>query len=92
MSDMAIPIIRTSSSAKADDPVIPAFDLGYWMPAFAGMTLRRMRTEPYAAAGNEAFAFSTIAWKATGSVMARSDSTLRSTIRPDLFSPSINRL
>jgi hypothetical protein len=46
----------------------------------------------YAAAGNEAFAFSTIAWKAAGSVMARSDSTLRSTIRPDLFRPSINRL
>jgi hypothetical protein len=46
----------------------------------------------YAAAGNEAFAFSTIAWKAAGSVIARSDSTLRSTIKPDLFSPSINRL
>jgi len=45
-----------------------------------------------AAAGNAAFAFSTIAWNAAGSVIARSDSTLRSTMTPDLFSPSINRL
>jgi hypothetical protein len=46
----------------------------------------------YAVAGNADFAFSTIAWNAAGSLMARSDKTLRSTVRPDLFSPSINRL
>src|SRR5204862_4865340 len=36
------------------------------------------------AAGSAAFAFSTIAWKAAGSVMARSESTLRSTVTPAL--------
>jgi len=44
------------------------------------------------AAGNAAFAFSTIALKAAGSAMARSDSTLRSTITPALASPSMKRL
>ena len=36
-----------------------------------------------------ALAFSAIAWNAAGSVMARSDSTLRSTVMPDLARPSI---
>ena len=45
-----------------------------------------------AAAGRAALAFSTIAWNAAGSWMARSDSTLRSTTTPALPRPSINRL
>ncbi len=45
-----------------------------------------------AQAASAALAFSAIAWNATGSLMARSDSTLRSTVMPDLERPSINRL
>src|SRR5207244_9476890 len=43
-------------------------------------------------AGSAALAFSTIAANAAGSWIARSDSTLRSTVTPDLARPSINRL
>src|SRR6266511_3766367 len=43
-------------------------------------------------AGSAALAFSTIAWNAAGSRMARSESTLRSTRSPALPSPSMNRL
>ena len=43
-------------------------------------------------AGRAALAFSTIAWNASGSRIARSDSTLRSTVMPALASPAINRL
>ncbi len=43
-------------------------------------------------AASAALAFSAIAWNATGSWMARSDSTLRSTVMPDFDRPSINRL
>ena len=43
-------------------------------------------------AASAALAFSAIAWNAAGSVIARSDSTLRSTVMPDLERPSINRL
>ena len=44
------------------------------------------------AASVAAFAFSTIAWNAAGSLIARSDSTLRSTVIPAFPRPSINRL
>ena len=44
------------------------------------------------AAGSAALALSTIAWNAAGSRMARSESTLRSTSRPALPRPSMNRL
>ena len=50
------------------------------------------RQGPQAAFGSAALTFSTIAWNAAGSWIARSDSTLRSTCRPDLASPSMNRL
>jgi hypothetical protein len=43
-----------------------------------------------AALGSAALAFSTIAWKAAGSMMASSDITLRSTMMPALASPSMN--
>ena len=43
-------------------------------------------------AASAALAFSAIAWNAAGSLTARSDSTLRSTVIPDLAMPSINRL
>ena len=47
-------------------------------------------TTAYAASA--ALAFSAIAWNAAGSVMARSDSTLRSTVMPDFDRPLINTL
>lgn len=43
-------------------------------------------------AASAALAFSAIAWNATGSWIARSDSTLRSTTTPDLERPLINTL
>ena len=43
-------------------------------------------------AGKAALAFSTIAWNAAGSRIARSDSTLRSTVTPALSRPSMKRL
>ena len=45
---------------------------------------------PYAASA--ALAFSAIAWNAAGSLIARSDSTLRSTMMPDLERPLMNTL
>ena len=54
--------------------------------AFPAMTTSKFaeeaeRRDAYAASA--ALAFSAIAWNAAGSVMARSDSTLRSTVMPD---------
>ena len=43
-------------------------------------------------AASAALAFSAIAWNAAGSWMARSDSTLRSTVMPDLARPLMNTL
>src|SRR3954447_7853871 len=43
-------------------------------------------------AASAALAFSAIAWNAAGSWMARSDSTLRSTVIPDFERPLINTL
>jgi hypothetical protein len=43
-------------------------------------------------AASAALAFSAIAWNAVGSVMARSDSTLRSTVMPDFDRPLIKTL
>jgi hypothetical protein len=45
-----------------------------------------------AQAASAALAFSAIAWNAAGSVMARSDSTLRSTVMPDFDRPLIKTL
>src|SRR4051794_19513850 len=92
-----------SSSAKADDPVTPGVNMsvgGYWMPrprcAIAhkaehdtGIARRRSDCDQAASA---ALAFSAIAWNAAGSVMARSDSTLRSTVIPDFDRPLIKTL
>ena len=47
-------------------------------------------TTAYAASA--ALAFSAIAWNAAGSAMARSDSTLRSTVMPDLARPLMKTL
>ena len=47
-------------------------------------------TAAYAASA--ALAFSAIAWNAAGSAMARSDSTLRSTVIPDLARPLMKTL
>ena len=49
-----------------------------------------MRATPQAASA--ALAFSAIAWNAAGSVMARSDSTLRSTVMPDFARPLMKTL
>src|SRR3979411_1044831 len=46
--------------------------------------------KPYAASA--ALAFSAIAWNAAGSLIARSDSTLRSTMMPDFDRPLIKTL
>ena len=54
--------------------------------------VRRTRPRKRTQAASAALAFSAIAWNAAGSLMARSDSTLRSTMMPDLERPSINRL
>jgi hypothetical protein len=43
-------------------------------------------------AASAALAFSAIAWNAAGSAMARSDSTLRSTVMPDFARPLIKTL
>jgi hypothetical protein len=43
-------------------------------------------------AASAALAFSAIAWNAAGSLMARSDSTLRSTVMPDFERPLIKTL
>ena len=43
-------------------------------------------------AASAALAFSAIAWNAAGSLMARSDSTLRSTVMPDLDRPLMKTL
>jgi hypothetical protein len=51
---------------------------------------KNRRATAYAASA--ALAFSAINWNAAGSWIARSDSTLRSTVMPDFASPSINRL
>ena len=56
------------------------------LKSFAG----RHAATAYAASAD--LAFSAIAWNAAGSWIARSDSTLRSTVMPDLERPSINRL
>ena len=56
-------------------------------PSFSQMS---QRTAAYAASA--ALAFSAIAWNAAGSWMARSDSTLRSTVMPDLDRPLMNTL
>src|SRR5260370_11208183 len=61
----------------------------------AGTESRRRLEAPLALllqAASAALAFSAIAWNAAGSVMARSDSTLRSTVMPDLDRPLINTL
>ena len=49
-----------------------------------------MKRRTYAASA--ALAFSAIAWNAAGSWMARSDSTLRSTVMPDLDRPLMKTL
>ena len=62
------------------------------VPLQARRELRQALRREVAQAGNAAFAFSTIAWNAAGSIMASSDSTLRSTATPDRASPSMKRL
>src|SRR6202022_929172 len=89
--------VRPSSSAKADDPGTPG--LKCWSvvtgcPAFAGHDtgVARRRSDFRTYAASAALAFSAIAWNAAGSLMARSDSTLRSTVMPDLERPLIKTL
>ena len=80
------PDVIVRVSGRSSNPGVQITMIGgYWMPAFAGMT-------PNGYAGSAALAFSTIAWNAAGSRMARSDSTLRSTISPALASPAMKRL
>src|ERR1700730_8211678 len=55
-------------------------------------SLRFVPLTPWSQAASAALAFSAIAWNAAGSWMARSDSTLRSTVMPDLDRPLIKTL
>src|ERR1700742_1230496 len=55
-------------------------------------TRRQLYAEAETYAASAALAFSAIAWNAAGSVMARSDSTLRSTVMPDLDRPLMKTL
>jgi hypothetical protein len=71
-----------SSSAKTRFALLPGHD---------GFEKHR-RTKAPAYAASAALAFSAIAWNAAGSVMARSDSTLRSTVMPDFDRPLIKTL
>src|SRR5216684_1971066 len=57
-----------------------------------GREMLQQSAAAQAAAGRAALAFSTIAWKAAGSRIARSESTLRSTSTPALPRPSMKRL
>src|SRR4051812_2641204 len=57
-----------------------------------GFTNDAERERATAYAASAALAFSAIAWNAAGSWIARSDSTLRSTVMPDLARPLINTL
>ena len=62
-------------------------------PSSPAFSRKRERGEPaHAAFGSEPLACSTIAANAAGSVMARSDSTLRSTSMPAVVRPEIKRL
>ena len=70
------------SGAKTRFALLPGYD--DFNPA------KRKRTTAYAASA--ALAFSAIAWNAAGSWIARSDSTLRSTVMPDLERPLIKTL
>ena len=88
---------KPSSSAKADDPVTPGVnDADRWLldaPPSRSMTPELDAASDFRAyAASAALAFSAIAWNAAGSVMARSDSTLRSTVMPDFDRPLINTL
>jgi hypothetical protein len=55
-------------------------------------TVAEDNRETMAYAASAALAFSAIAWNAAGSAMARSDSTLRSTVMPDFERPLIKTL
>jgi hypothetical protein len=68
-------------------------------PTPASILLRTMLADPpppgegkKPQAASAALAFSAIAWNDAGSWMARSDSTLRSTVMPDLARPLIKTL
>ena len=92
------PNTRSSSSAKADDPVTPGVNnFGRRLldaPPSRGMTpeLQEAASDFRTQAASAALAFSAMAWNAAGSVMARSDNTLRSTVMPDLDRPLIKTL
>ena len=73
-----------TSSAKTRFALLPGHD-----------DLKTSQKKPRGAtayAASAALAFSAIAWNAVGSVMARSDSTLRSTVMPDFDRPLIKTL
>ena len=61
-------------------------------PAMTDFQEVRGISEATAYAASAALAFSAIAWNAAGSWIARSDSTLRSTVMPDLARPLMNTL
>src|SRR5438105_8573776 len=70
-----------TSGAKTCFALLPGHD------DFTNCAGRKLAT---AYAASAALAFSAMAWNAAGSAMARSDSTLRSTMMPDLDRPLIN--
>jgi hypothetical protein len=62
------------------------------LPGHGGFLETSQKNAMTAYAASAALAFSAIAWNATGSAMARSDSTLRSTVIPDLERPLMKTL
>ena len=78
-------------------PVVDSLLPGGGRPALLaesaeGRTARCRRAERQPHAASAALAFSAIAWNAAGSLMARSDSTLRSTVMPDFDRPLMKTL
>src|ERR1700755_2663491 len=81
---------------EAEDPVTPVgqnFPMAVTgCPAFAEHRCCGMYAGSRDQAASAALAFSAIAWNAAGSLMAGSESTLRSTVMPDFDRPLMNTL
>src|SRR6476646_8203192 len=90
---LVLPVVIASHALHIAD-----IDHGFTRPTADGRRGKKGRTLPLRRPSSDGhaaiapLAFSTMAAKAAGSWIARSDSTLRSTSRPALPSPSMNRL
>ena len=86
------PRLTAFAREDVDGRVISAKTRFALYPAMTTSNNSRKNRGATAYAASAALAFSAIAWNAAGSWMARSDSTLRSTVMPDLARPLINTL